>query len=187
MNKTAFVEILFHPSSLILHPYRAHCGRPGLSLTDAISGVRLLCVQPSSARRHLPPLIRVPRAFARAGMLRLLGGRAFSGRFTVVVRCDPFATRRFIVERPQVTVEGNEAAAHVAHQCNEVIAIYPITPASAMGELADAWSAAGRANIYGTVPEVIEMQSEAGGRARCTGRCRRGRWPRRSPRRRACS
>ena len=66
------------------------------------------------------------------------------------------------MERRQVTVEGNEAAAHVAHQCNEVIAIYPITPASGMGELADAWSAAGRANIYGTVPEVIEMQSEAG-------------------------
>jgi pyruvate-ferredoxin/flavodoxin oxidoreductase len=61
-----------------------------------------------------------------------------------------------------VTVEGNEAAAHIAHQCNEVIAIYPITPASGMGELADAWSAAGRSNIYGTVPEVIEMQSEAG-------------------------
>ncbi len=66
------------------------------------------------------------------------------------------------MERRQVTVEGNEAAAHVAHQCNEVIAIYPITPASGMGELADAWSAAGRTNIYGTVPEVIEMQSEAG-------------------------
>jgi pyruvate-ferredoxin/flavodoxin oxidoreductase len=66
------------------------------------------------------------------------------------------------VERRHVTVEGNEAAAHVAHQCNEVIAIYPITPASGMGELADAWSAAGRANIHGTVPEVIEMQSEAG-------------------------
>ncbi|MGO9469736.1 MAG: pyruvate:ferredoxin (flavodoxin) oxidoreductase [Isosphaeraceae bacterium] len=66
------------------------------------------------------------------------------------------------MERRQVTVEGNEAAANVAHQCNEVIAIYPITPASGMGELADAWSAAGRPNIYGTVPEVIEMQSEAG-------------------------
>jgi pyruvate-ferredoxin/flavodoxin oxidoreductase len=66
------------------------------------------------------------------------------------------------VQRRQVTVEGNEAAAYVAHQCNEVIAIYPITPASGMGELADAWSAAKRANIYGTVPDVIEMQSEAG-------------------------
>ena len=66
------------------------------------------------------------------------------------------------MERRFVTVDGNEAAAAVAHQCNEVIAIYPITPASPMGELADAWSAAGRTNICGTVPDVIEMQSEAG-------------------------
>lgn len=61
-----------------------------------------------------------------------------------------------------ITVDGNEAAVLVAHQTNEVIAIYPITPASPMGELADAWSAAGRKNIFGTVPEVIEMQSEGG-------------------------
>ncbi len=61
-----------------------------------------------------------------------------------------------------VTVDGNEAAALVAHRTNEVIAIYPITPASPMGELSDAWSARGRENIFGTVPDVIEMQSEAG-------------------------
>ena len=61
-----------------------------------------------------------------------------------------------------VTVDGNEAAAWVAHKTSEVIAIYPITPASAMGELADAWSSAGVANIWGQVPEVIEMQSEGG-------------------------
>ena len=61
-----------------------------------------------------------------------------------------------------VTVDGNEAAAHIAHQTNEVIAIYPITPASTMGELADAWSAHERRNIFGTIPDVIEMQSEAG-------------------------
>ena len=66
------------------------------------------------------------------------------------------------MERRFVTVEGNEAAASIAHQVSEVIAIYPITPASPMGELADAWSAAGRQNIFGTVPDVIEMQSEAG-------------------------
>jgi pyruvate-ferredoxin/flavodoxin oxidoreductase len=59
-------------------------------------------------------------------------------------------------------LDGNEAAARVAHALSEVIAIYPITPASAMGELADAWSASGRPNLWGTVPEVIEMQSEAG-------------------------
>ena len=61
-----------------------------------------------------------------------------------------------------VCVDGNEAAALVAHKLSEVVAIYPITPASAMGELADAWSSAGRPNLWGTVPEVVEMQSEAG-------------------------
>ena len=66
------------------------------------------------------------------------------------------------MERRWVTVDGNEAAAAVAHLTSEVIAIYPITPASPMGELADAWSAAGRENIFGVVPDVIEMQSEAG-------------------------
>ena len=62
----------------------------------------------------------------------------------------------------QVTVDGNEAAAYVAHRLSEVMAIYPITPSSPMGELADAWSAKGVANIWGTVPRVVEMQSEGG-------------------------
>ncbi|MEQ1891855.1 MAG: pyruvate:ferredoxin (flavodoxin) oxidoreductase, partial [Planctomycetota bacterium] len=61
-----------------------------------------------------------------------------------------------------VTVDGNEAVARVAHRMSEVIAIYPITPSSSMGELADEWSAAGTRNLWGEVPEVIEMQSEAG-------------------------
>jgi pyruvate-ferredoxin/flavodoxin oxidoreductase len=61
-----------------------------------------------------------------------------------------------------VTVDGNEASARVAHRLSEVIAIYPITPSSTMGELADAWSASGQPNLWGTVPEVIEMQSEGG-------------------------
>jgi pyruvate-ferredoxin/flavodoxin oxidoreductase len=61
-----------------------------------------------------------------------------------------------------ITVEGNEAVANVAHMLSEVIAIYPITPSTSMGELADAWSAEGRANLWGTVPLVIEMQSEGG-------------------------
>ena len=65
-------------------------------------------------------------------------------------------------ERVQVIVDGNEAAASVAHRASEVIAIYPITPSSTMGELADEWSAAGQRNLWGTVPEVVEMQSEAG-------------------------
>src|SRR6516162_4742875 len=66
------------------------------------------------------------------------------------------------MNRPRVIVDGNEAAASIAHRTNEVIAIYPITPSSAMGELADEWSAAGRTNVWGTVPRVIEMQSEGG-------------------------
>jgi pyruvate-ferredoxin/flavodoxin oxidoreductase len=61
-----------------------------------------------------------------------------------------------------ITVDGNEAVASVAHRVNEVIAIYPITPASPMGELSDEYSAAGKKNIWGLVPSVIEMQSEAG-------------------------
>ena len=61
-----------------------------------------------------------------------------------------------------VTLDGNEAAAYVAHLTNEVIAIYPITPSTAMGEWADEWSSQGTTNLWGTVPEVIEMQSEAG-------------------------
>jgi pyruvate-ferredoxin/flavodoxin oxidoreductase len=66
------------------------------------------------------------------------------------------------MNRPRVTIDGNEAAAYVAHQTNEVIAIYPITPSSTMGELADQWSSEGKTNIWGTVPRVVEMQSEAG-------------------------
>ncbi len=61
-----------------------------------------------------------------------------------------------------VTLDGNQAAATIAHKLNEVIAIYPITPASPMGEWADEWSARGQTNLWGTVPQVIEMQSEAG-------------------------
>src|SRR5215475_3997796 len=64
--------------------------------------------------------------------------------------------------RVSVTIDGNEAAAYVAHKLNEVIAIYPITPSSAMGEWSDQWSSEGKQNIWGTVPVVIEMQSEAG-------------------------
>jgi pyruvate-ferredoxin/flavodoxin oxidoreductase len=59
-------------------------------------------------------------------------------------------------------LDGNEAAALVAHRVSEVIAIYPITPSSTMGELADRWSAEGRTNLWGSVPAVAEMQSEGG-------------------------
>ena len=66
------------------------------------------------------------------------------------------------MQRKKVTIDGNEAAAYSAHKTNEVIAIYPITPSSPMGELSDAWSSVGYKNIWGTVPHVIEMQSEGG-------------------------
>jgi pyruvate-ferredoxin/flavodoxin oxidoreductase len=61
-----------------------------------------------------------------------------------------------------VTIDGNEAAAYIAHLTSEVIAIYPITPSSPMGEYADAWSSTGVKNLWGTIPEVVEMQSEGG-------------------------
>ncbi|HPT72991.1 MAG TPA: pyruvate:ferredoxin (flavodoxin) oxidoreductase, partial [Candidatus Cloacimonadota bacterium] len=60
------------------------------------------------------------------------------------------------------TMDGNTAAAHVAYAFSEVAAIYPITPSSVMGELADAWSAYGKKNIFGTTVDVAELQSEAG-------------------------
>ncbi|MEX1247064.1 MAG: pyruvate:ferredoxin (flavodoxin) oxidoreductase, partial [Anaerolineales bacterium] len=61
-----------------------------------------------------------------------------------------------------IIVDGNEAAASIAYRTNEVVAIYPITPASPMGEYADQWAAEARPNVWGTVPSVIEMQSEGG-------------------------
>ncbi|MGA2991429.1 MAG: pyruvate:ferredoxin (flavodoxin) oxidoreductase [Candidatus Korobacteraceae bacterium] len=66
------------------------------------------------------------------------------------------------MNRPYITIDGNEAAAYTAHKINEVIAIYPITPSSPMGEFSDQWSSDGEPNIWGTIPQVIEMQSEGG-------------------------
>jgi len=66
------------------------------------------------------------------------------------------------MSRPKVPHDGNSACAHVAHAVNEVIAIYPITPSSPMGEISDEKSAANQKNIWGTVPQVSELQSEAG-------------------------
>src|ERR1700752_4456261 len=62
----------------------------------------------------------------------------------------------------RVTVDGNEAAASAAYRLNEVCCIYPITPSSPMAELADGWSSQGRPNVWGSVPTVVEMQSEGG-------------------------
>ncbi|BAY96900.1 pyruvate flavodoxin/ferredoxin oxidoreductase domain-containing protein [Tolypothrix tenuis PCC 7101] len=60
------------------------------------------------------------------------------------------------------TIDGNEAVSRIAYKLNEVIAIYPITPSSTMGEWADAWAAENRPNLWGTVPSVVQMQSEGG-------------------------
>ncbi|MCC6741031.1 MAG: pyruvate:ferredoxin (flavodoxin) oxidoreductase, partial [Planctomycetia bacterium] len=74
----------------------------------------------------------------------------------------------------RITVDGNEAVASVAHRVSEVIAIYPITPSSNMGELADEWSAMGQRNLWGAVPDVIEMQSEGGAVAAAHGAVQAG-------------
>jgi pyruvate-ferredoxin/flavodoxin oxidoreductase len=76
--------------------------------------------------------------------------------------------------RKTVTIDGNEAVAYIAHKTNEVCAIYPITPSSNMGEWADEWSAQGRTNIWGTVPAVVEMQSEGGASAATHGALQSG-------------
>lgn len=67
-----------------------------------------------------------------------------------------------MAEKNIVMIDGNIGAGHVAHALSEVISIYPITPSSPMGEVADEYSAKGKKNIWGTVPDVVEMQSEAG-------------------------
>jgi len=65
-------------------------------------------------------------------------------------------------KKTYITIDGNEAVARVAHKINEVIAIYPITPSSPMAELSDVYSMRGEKNIFGTLPEIMEMQSEGG-------------------------
>jgi pyruvate-ferredoxin/flavodoxin oxidoreductase len=76
--------------------------------------------------------------------------------------------------RRNIMVDANEAVASVAHRINEVIVIYPITPSSPMGEWCDEWSAAGRINLWGAVPDVVEMQSEAGAIAAVHGALQAG-------------
>ncbi len=79
-----------------------------------------------------------------------------------------------MTERQIVMIDGNEATSSVAHRINDVCAIYPITPSSNMGEFADEWSAEGRTNIWGTVPDVVEMQSEGGAAAAVHGSLQAG-------------
>lgn len=84
--------------------------------------------------------------------------------FAVAMHCSnvPRPTGASEVQTQCATLDANEAVAKVAYATNEVIAIYPITPASPMGEFADAWSAGGIPNVWGTIPQVVEMQSEGG-------------------------
>ncbi len=79
-----------------------------------------------------------------------------------------------LAENNWLSVDGNEAVARVAHKLSEVIAIYPITPASPMGEFADVWSSAKQPNLWGAVPDVIEMQSEAGAAGALHGAIQKG-------------
>ncbi|MFO8183509.1 MAG: pyruvate:ferredoxin (flavodoxin) oxidoreductase [Candidatus Aegiribacteria sp.] len=78
------------------------------------------------------------------------------------------------MDREMITIDGNEATARMGHKLSEVVAIYPITPSSPMGEHADAWSAQGKTNIWGTVPLVQEMQSEGGASASVHGALQTG-------------
>ena len=88
------------------------------------------------------------------------GARA-AGRASSSVRCTRSTWSRSRAEM-LTTVDGNEAAASVAYRLNEICCIYPITPSSPMAELADEWASQGRPNVWGTVPAVVEMQSEGG-------------------------
>src|SRR6187455_2944564 len=96
-------------------------------------------------------------------------GRTAIGRSSVIglwcASCSSAESReRAPVNRPvsHATLDANQAVASVAYRLSDVIAIYPITPASAMGEHADAWATDRQSNLWGSVPRVVEMQSEGG-------------------------
>src|SRR5210317_2055502 len=71
-------------------------------------------------------------------------------------------SKHIVIMKRKSILDGNEAASYIAYKTNEVCAIYPITPASPMGEHVDAWAAQGKKNIWGQVPRVVELQSEGG-------------------------
>ena len=77
-------------------------------------------------------------------------------------------------DRNQITVDGNEATASVAFRLSEAIAIFPITPSSAMAEHCDEWASRGKTNLWGVVPEMAEMQSEGGAAAAVHGALQAG-------------
>ena len=80
------------------------------------------------------------------------------------------------MKRDKVTIDGNEAAAYVAYHTNEVIAIYPITPSSNMGEWCDAWAAQGKKNIWGIVPSVVNYKVKAVHQEAFTVHCKQELW-----------
>ena len=79
-----------------------------------------------------------------------------------------------MTESARICIDGNEAAARVAYALSEVISLYPITPSSPMGEHADDWAAAGVPNLFGEVPDIVEMQSEAGAAGALHGALQKG-------------
>src|SRR6266496_4254772 len=120
---------------------------------SAGGGVMPITVPGDLGCRPCPPL---------SGILKNDGGSAppLPGGF--LVSAAAATSQREIMMRKFKTMDANEAVAHVAYRVNEVIAIYPITPSSNMGEWADQWASEGLVNIWGTVPQVTEMQSEGG-------------------------
>ena len=90
------------------------------------------------------------------------------------------------MKRKIKTMDANEAVANVAYRVNEVIAIYPITPSSNMGEWADQWAAEGVPNIWGTIPHVMEMQRKVERRGQSMVLSRRGLCRRHLRHRRVC-
>jgi len=106
-------------------------------------------LQPAAARQDAPKPAAANRPDPSASQDRL--GHPSSG-----------ALGQPAPPEPWITVDGNGAAARVAYRLSEVIAIYPITPATPMAEASDSWSAAGQPNLWGSVPSVVQLQSEAG-------------------------
>ena len=100
--------------------------------------------------------------------------RREDGRMTTDMATARIPETTVPVEPGWAVLDGNEAAASVAYALSDVVAIYPITPASPMGEFSDSWSDAGIPNLFGSVPDVIEMQSEAGAAGALHGAATKG-------------
>ncbi len=122
---------------------RDHQARPGTALPLRLRPLHRL----SGVRRAVPRALDRDGAGAGSGSRTMRSWRPRIRRGNRLMRA---------------TVDGNQAAVTVAHRCSEVCCIFPITPSSPMAELADEWSSKGRTNLWGTVPAVVEMQSEAG-------------------------